>query len=692
MNKQTRILIPLLIATGLSLIPAKPEVQAALLLAQSDSDGGYGYGLSTWDNFTAEIDEAFNDQVTVTPDLNNLSQMLTFEALLLNQRGPSGSLGATEATNIAIFAATGRRVLMIGENDSWSAWNNQILAIVGGSYAGEVNTAATRLVEHDITNGAPTLQLPLSGTAGQALGGTALYNPNFATLWGDNQNVLTVLDVNVWDDRRWNTNNGGVFGANVAAWLAVPEPTSLALALAGLCLPLSRLARWRAASFRAARVSDTLPSVCLVACLHLLVGPFAYGTTITFDEFPADNSNGPMPATRYAYLGVTFSGLDDGSTWGGISNGDPGNWDLEGTNGPVFSGYNGGSYAMTLTTAGVFSSFRLDVSRSAGSSDTDTFTLDGYSKGVMTDTVTVPLNTINVWTTVSLSWPVDEVRWSGSGTGFHPYGIDNLRFEIVPEPTSIALALAGLCLPLRRRFRHRAAGFRAVRASGSLLSACLVACLLSLGTSLSDANAAVITQLLSPGEMTSPTLINDFETVKDNADVTFNATSTLITASAATEGVTPSGLRGLSEEDENEPLTAILASPAFEIGMWFGNDDFGLVFNAVLEVFAGAASLGSVSLPSNANDYADQFIGLRSNMAFDEVRISYERPAAEGLSIYIDDFYVGVPEPASAITLIAGRAAVGNSYQSTEQTLQIGNRKRNRIHPQQRFKMNHSVP
>ena len=229
----------------------------------------------------------------------------------------------------------------------------------------------------------------------------------------------------------------------------------------------------------------------------------------------------------------------------------------------------------------------------------------------------------------------------------------------VPEPTTIALALAGLCLPLRRRFRHRVAGFRTVRASGSLLSACLVACFLTQGTSSSDVNAAVITQLFSPGAMTSPTLLNDFESVKDNTHVTFNATATLITALAATEGVTPSGLRGLSEEDDNEPLTAMLASTAREVGVWFGNDDFGLSFDAVLEVLAGGSSLGSVSLPSNANDYADQFIALRSDMAFDEVRIGYERPAARGLSIYIDDFYVGVPEPASCVTLIAGLPPLG---------------------------------
>jgi hypothetical protein len=193
-----------------------------------------------------------------------------------------------------------------------------------------------------------------------------------------------------------------------------------------------------------------------LAILLLLSGQIASGTTITFDEFAADNVNGPIPAGRYAYLGVTFTGTDDGSTWGGISNGDPGSWNLEGTNGPIFSGYNGSSYAMTLTSGGLFAGASLDVSRSDGSSSSDTFTLEGYVNSILTETVTVPLNTINVWTTVSLATNIDEVRWQGAGTDFHPYGIDNLIFTVVPEPSSFVFASIGL-LGLLGYFRQKRA-------------------------------------------------------------------------------------------------------------------------------------------------------------------------------------------------------------------------------------------
>lgn len=177
----------------------------------------------------------------------------------------------------------------------------------------------------------------------------------------------------------------------------------------------------------------------------------AQGVTITFDEFPADNNSGGIPASRYAYLGVTFHSTHNGKTLGGISNGDPGNWDLDGTNGPLFSGYNNSDYAntFTLNSGYDFISFSLDVSRSNGSSSSDTFTLEGYKDNNLIESVTVPLPTINIWTTVSLTLPADEIRWVGSGGTFRPYGIDNLNFT-VPEPASLGLMIVGCGAMMRR--------------------------------------------------------------------------------------------------------------------------------------------------------------------------------------------------------------------------------------------------
>lgn len=202
----------------------------------SDSGGawgnGYGYGYSDWTNMTNALNTATGNQVTVVSNFSNLSQMLTYDALWLDQRWTSGSLAATEVNNIASFISTGKKVVMIGENSSWAAWNNQILGIVGGTYvSGSAYTGtAYPSVSNSLTNGVSSVYLLAAGLAN---GGTALFDQNFATLWGSN--VLTLLDVNVLDD-----SNGYVqFETNVANWIAdsgpvVPIPAAVWLLGSGL--------------------------------------------------------------------------------------------------------------------------------------------------------------------------------------------------------------------------------------------------------------------------------------------------------------------------------------------------------------------------------------------------------------------------------------------------------------------------
>ena len=150
--------------------------------------------------------------------------------------------------------------------------------------------------------------------------------------------------------------------------------------------------------------------------------------TINFEEFPVDNSNGPIPADRYADLGVMFNASDDGTTWDGLSNGDFGNWGLEGTNGPTFSGFNGDSYGLTMLFDTDICGFSLDASRSNGSEDGDSLTVEGWRDGGMVESITLNFAEINVWTTFALNELVDEVRLQGSGDAFHPYGVDNVQW------------------------------------------------------------------------------------------------------------------------------------------------------------------------------------------------------------------------------------------------------------------------
>jgi len=179
----------------------------------------------------------------------------------------------------------------------------------------------------------------------------------------------------------------------------------------------------------------------------------------------------------------------------------------------------------------------------------------------------------------------------------------------------------------------------------------LLALVVALGT-MAQAMGAV-TQLTGFGDFVSLNVVKQtFETTINTPEFTFEATAYRGPAWSWADSHTPSGVWGLVEDRVNEPLKATVLVPggATETGMFFGNDDWG-AFSAVLEVFnASHSSLGSVSVVANINDWADQFIGLRSDSPFSSVEIRYTRPGAQELSVYVDDFGIGwgvIPEPST---------------------------------------------
>jgi hypothetical protein len=223
---------------GLSFCLAPPETSATtLLIDQVDPYLGYGYGLYSWTGMTTALNNAFgaaNITVSTSP-LDNLSYLLSFNRLWITAGSPGDQLTATEISNVEAFEATGRRVVLIGENGAWTAWNNSILQTVGGSYSG-IDTSDTLhpVIVNQLTAGITTLNTIIDGLA---VGGTPLFNENVATLWDPSQSVLSLLSVNVIDDTYGAGPGNMQFKVNMADWLAgtsVPEPCTMLLLGSGL--------------------------------------------------------------------------------------------------------------------------------------------------------------------------------------------------------------------------------------------------------------------------------------------------------------------------------------------------------------------------------------------------------------------------------------------------------------------------
>lgn len=226
----------------------RADAQASLLVnTNAAAKGVYDeiyVGGRSWNTTTTSIQSAFAGRLGTTPALTDLSAMLQYNALWVDQRYMSAP-SATELANLVAFANTGRRMVIVGENATWGGWNAAVLGAFGGSEGAwnrGYDTPGCRLsgtnavLAHALTAGVSKIDMECGGFA---IGGTSLFDYGVATLWGPSQNVLVVLDANVFDDRYMTQYDGVRFEQNVVGWLAgasttAPEPASMVLFGTGL--------------------------------------------------------------------------------------------------------------------------------------------------------------------------------------------------------------------------------------------------------------------------------------------------------------------------------------------------------------------------------------------------------------------------------------------------------------------------
>ena len=203
--------------------------------------------------------------------------------------------------------------------------------------------------------------------------------------------------------------------------------------------------------------------VTLMAFFLLASSSIAGAGTITFDEFPATDNN---VALTYAYSGegVVFDSRNSG-TLEGIAQGDPGNWTLNGTNGPQFLGNNGvndgHSYVESIFFTNPQTNVLFDASRgnSIVTKAGQTMTADAYdASDDLLSSETQILGPTNTWSTFALTGAdISRLDISSSNSADRncDYVLDNLRFT-APEPATLTLlgsALLGLGVVYLRRRR-----------------------------------------------------------------------------------------------------------------------------------------------------------------------------------------------------------------------------------------------
>lgn len=183
-----------------------------------------------------------------------------------------------------------------------------------------------------------------------------------------------------------------------------------------------------------------------------LVSACASGELINFDEFAADNGTGPILQDQYQHLGVTFF-TDSASIWDGLNQGDPGGFGVNGTNGPQFLGFTtppGGNFIGFLFDQPV-RNVRFDIATGGLWDPEVTLIINGHIGGMFVGTTLLNLQPDDGWETVSFDEQYTWITISASSDIALNYAIDNLRWNTVPAPCSLALLATGVPMVSRRK-------------------------------------------------------------------------------------------------------------------------------------------------------------------------------------------------------------------------------------------------
>ncbi len=201
-----------------------------------------GYGSTAWSGFTAGLDSAAANagiSIQTTGSLNDAATVDAAGAIWVDLRnnGTTGTfrLSAQESQNLSGFIASGRRVVFIGENSTYTRWNRSFLGLVGAGFSRDASAISPTsvAVAHPLLRNVATIDPTVAGAADLAGADTPtpLFSEPVATLFGSDLNVLAILDSELFADASAGAADNAAFRDNTIDWIvagaAAPVPSPL---------------------------------------------------------------------------------------------------------------------------------------------------------------------------------------------------------------------------------------------------------------------------------------------------------------------------------------------------------------------------------------------------------------------------------------------------------------------------------
>lgn len=231
------------IGLALSVAGTSTSAGAASILTQT-LQGGYSsnmLGGGAWTTFTGMM--TGQHTIATTPDFASPATLMGYDAVFVGQEYNS-ALTVAEQSALTNYASSGHKLVLIGENSSWNAWNASLMSIVGGGFNGSCSYASgTPTSSGSLTAGVGSVENVCGSLVLNGLGNPdMLFSNNLAAVYSVGLGeVLVILDSN-WNDNIYISNaDNAVFAQNIVDWLgepltvvAVPEPAPLAALAVGL--------------------------------------------------------------------------------------------------------------------------------------------------------------------------------------------------------------------------------------------------------------------------------------------------------------------------------------------------------------------------------------------------------------------------------------------------------------------------